>query len=435
VQTQSVAQDPQLLVMLMWGDANDLALWTRLTSRGTFEDFWRGPRQSRRWVSRKGVHFEDASREAVSANRLRRRPFVPIAALSAGSPILHRDLLKKWPTERETVVGLSDEVLAVFDGPRVLFPDGFSREDLSVRAVYFDGPASFNHSIGVIAGPKSDRPLLQFAAIYLRSNLARYFLMMRGWKMLSERNGVHLSDVEGFPFCEPDETPNPKAARAALSEVQKRMKQLARLPEMEQRHRYQSMKEALDDVVFKYFDLSPDERALVNETVELLMPSIRPRSFRSLDTPIQKPAKIADFKRYSKSLADSLTAWRKRTGGAGRFDVRVLTNDPHHAGTVGIAQIKYYQAPTAPATFEAEVNNQVVLSLLAELRRAGLCFVSSGEALHLVPDAHIWCDGSLFIARPLSKKNWTIRQALRDSEELVRQIQRRQNPQSQAEVA
>jgi hypothetical protein len=33
--------------------------------------------------------------------------------------------------------------------------------------------------------------------VYLRSSLARYFLMMRGWKMLCERNGVHLSDVEG----------------------------------------------------------------------------------------------------------------------------------------------------------------------------------------------------------------------------------------------
>jgi hypothetical protein len=197
LQTRSVSQDPQLLVTMMWGDANDLAIWTRLTARGTFADFWKGPREHRRWVNRKGIHLNDKSRDAVSSQPLRNKPFVPIAALSAGSPLLHQDLLKSWPDEQKTVVGLNDGILSVFDGPRVLFPDGFSRQDHSVRAVYFDGPATFTHSIGVIAGKKEDAVLLQFAAVYLRSSLARYFLMMRGWKMLCERNGVHLSDVEG----------------------------------------------------------------------------------------------------------------------------------------------------------------------------------------------------------------------------------------------
>ena len=44
LQTRSVAQDPQLLVALMWGDANDMTLWARLDgARGTFSRFLERP--------------------------------------------------------------------------------------------------------------------------------------------------------------------------------------------------------------------------------------------------------------------------------------------------------------------------------------------------------------------------------------------------------
>jgi len=426
LQTRSVVEDPQILVTTMWGDANDLALWTRLVSLGSFRDFWGEPRKARRWICRKGVHFEDASRPPVSADRLRRRPFVPIAALRAGSPILHPSLLGKWPKDRETVASLGDELIKVFDGPRVLFPDGFSRKEHSVRAVYFDGWASFNHSIGVIAGPKEDSALLKFAAVYLRSCLARYFLMMRGWKMLCERNGVHLTDVEGFPFCEPDSAPDPRAAQKALTHISKRMDEISRLGEFEQVRRYEEMKDTIDEEVFNYFGISSNERALVRETVSLLMPSIRPRSFRNLDTPAQKPAGPSDFKRYSKVLADSLTSWRKATGGRGQFHVTVVTNQPERAGPLGIARIEYAEAPTAPATSDTQTDDQAVRSTLATLRELGLSVVFSGEALQLVPDAHIWTGGALYLVRPLNKKSWTIRQGLRDAEQIVRRVQQQQ---------
>jgi hypothetical protein len=273
LQTRSVAEDPQLLVTMMWGDANDLSIWTRLTVRGTFADFWSGPREFRRWVYRKGIHLNDRSREAVSAEPLRDKPFVPIAALSAGSPVLHRDLLARWPESQHTVVGLNDAVLAVFDGPRVLFPDGFSREEQNIRAVYYDGPATFTHSIGVIAGKKEDAELLQFAAVYLRSTLARYFLMMRGWKMLCERNGVHLTDVEAFPFFAPKDALDPDAASNALSTVSRHIAGTAALPELEQRRRYAQLKSVLDQAVFTYFGVTPEEQTLVRETVDILMPS------------------------------------------------------------------------------------------------------------------------------------------------------------------
>jgi hypothetical protein len=425
LQTRSVAEDPQLLVTMMWGDASDLAIWTRLTMRGTFADFWRGPKASRRWVYRKGIHLNDKSRDAISAEPLKQRRFVPVAALSAGSPVLHKALLTHWPADQTTVVGLNEAIMAVFDGPRVLFPDGFSREEHNIRAVYYDRPASFTHSVGVISGPKADAALLKFAAVFLRSSLARYFLMMRGWKMLCERNGVHLADVETFPFFEPSIAPDPEEAAGVVERVSAHLDELARLDELEQAPRYTALYGELDDAIFAYFGLSQDERTLVRETVSLLMPSIRPRSFKSLDTPAQHLVKEEDFDIYAKALAGSLTDWRKRMGGRGSFRVEVAASDPSRAGPSGIVRVLFSSDEDRNAEFDTEVSDELVLETLAQLRSSGLRALPSGDFLMLVPDALLWVDGALYLVRPLTRRSWTVRQAMRDAERIVRDVQAR----------
>lgn len=425
LQTRSVAADTQLLVTMMWGDASDLAIWTRLSVRGTFGDFWRGPRASRRWVYRKGIHLNDKSREAVDAGPLRERRFVPIAALSAGSPVLHPGLLTGWPTNQRTVVGLNDAVMAVFDGPRVLFPDGFSREEHNIRAVFFDRPASFTHSVGVIAGPKVDAPQLKFAAVYLRSSLARYFLMMRGWKMLCERNGVHLTDVEAFPFFEPVAAPDPDAAAKAVALVAARLDEISKLDELEQAPRYAALRGEFDEAIFAYFGLRENERTLVRETVALLMPSIRPRSFKSLDTPAQHLAASGDFGIYAKALAEALTAWRQRMGGRGRFRVEVAASDPSRAGPSGIVRVQFSEEDGEAAQVNTTISDELVLETLAQLRSAGLRALPAGDFLTLVPDAHLWIEGVLYLVRPLTRRSWTVRQAMRDAEYIVRDVQSR----------
>jgi hypothetical protein len=323
------------------------------------------------------------------------------------------------------VVGLNESVLAVFDGPRVLFPDGFSKEDQNVRAVYYDGFATFTHSIGVIAGRNEDAELLQFTAVYLRSSLARYFLMLRGWKMLCERNGIHLADVETFPFFAPEDAPDPETAAGALSTVSSHMSAISALPELKQGPRYSELRSDLDQAVFTYFGLTSEEQTLVRETVNILMPSIRPRSFKSLDTPAQRTAEPEGFNAYARALAESLTSWRTRTGGRGRFRVDVVASDPGRAGPSDIVRVTYAEEPTGEPEVDTKLSDDLVLETLAELRSAGLRAIPSGDSLTLVPDAHLWIDGSLYLVRPLTQRSWTVRQALRDAEHIVRTVQSR----------
>ena len=441
LQTLSVSQDPQILVTLMWGDTNDQALWTRLAAFGTFDSFWAGPKATRRWVFRKGVHLEDKSRNAVSSRQLRGKRFgkrfVRTEVLKkAASPILHSSLLTTWPEDQQTVAGINEGLLRIFDGPRVLFPDGFSKQDLSVRAVYFDAPATFTHSIGVIAGPKADASLLQFVAVYLRSSLAQYFLMMRGWKMLCQRNAVHLADIKSFPFFDLADAPDSIAARRALERTAKRISELTQLDDLNQiQSSYAANRNAFDEDVFDFFSLSEKERELVLETVSILMPSIRPRQFSNLDTPAQKIAQLADFDIYGRALADALTEWCRRTDGDGHFHVSVVTGDIHRPGSIGMVRIKYTSGDTAPPTVVTRVDDQVVRAALSELRRLGLTDVPSGDVFRLIPDIHIWTNGVLYLARLLARRNWTMRQALRDAEHIVRTVQERQQFAGRSEVA
>jgi hypothetical protein len=419
----------------MWGDNADLALITRLEAYGTLGDFWRNTGGITRWSARKGLHVIDKSRAAVSAEPLKTMGFVPVPALRLGVPVLHHDLLTPWPPEQDKVSLLDEDLLQHFKGPRVLFSDGFSSEDLALRAVYFEEPGSFTKSIGVISGPDADSDLLKFLSAYLRSNLGRYFLMMRAWKMLCERNAVHLGDVATFPFFTADKGPAPDKSMAALRAVADRMTALMRTHEWQQAAAYANMKADIDEHVFDYFDIAPQERALICETVNILMPSIRPRGYVGLNTPIQRIAGADDVEEYAQALSHELTNWRRRTQGKGQFDVRVVASDPSRPGGSGVVHILFNHETTAEGQSSSRSDSNAVLETFAELRRQGLAVVPAGRTLWLVPDTFIWADGTIFIVRSLVRRNWTIRQALRDAEHIVRHVQDGQSRNSELVAA
>jgi hypothetical protein len=306
----------------------------------------------------------------------------------------------------------------------VLYPDGFSKQEHSVRAVFYDGKGSFKHSVGVISGPPEDAELLRFVAIYLRSSLARYFLMLRGWKMLCERNGVHLEDVEAFPFFAPEHAPNPKAAKSALKKVVAFSIELENVAELQKTSHYGNARPDLDQLIFDYFGLSETERSMVRETVEVLMPSIRPRSYKSLDTPLQQRASLADIEKYTRALADALSMWRDRMGGSGQFHVEVMTMDPRRCGPTGVVRVQLLPNSSAPGTTATALDSELVQKTLEMLRREGLHQISNGDLVQLLPDTLIWTSRGLYITRPLTRRGWLTRTALRDAERIVRDVHR-----------
>lgn len=418
VQTQAVIDDPQRLVTLMWGDQRDITLWRRLTALGTFDDFYG---RGKRWRTSKGVHFEDSSVDTpVSAEPLRALPYIEIGPLKLGIPVLPKDALSKFPEGVATVAAIGDR-MALFDGPRILFPDGFSREEREVRATFFDGPGSFSSSIGVIAGPKADEDLLRFAAVYLRSSLAQYFLAIRAYQVLCERNRASLKDIRSFPFFAPERSRNPEAAARILREVANATRELEVLPALLQPSHYEHQQKSLNRLVYEYFGLSASEQGLVDETVEVLLPSVRPRSYTSLRTPAQARADKSHLDRYAKSLLSSLMEWRHRLGGSGSFAVEVCTVPATAAGPIGAVRVVYDMA--AGKDRSRVISEQAaVAALLGAMRSASLSPLPRGDLLQASLDTFVWTDSALFIARPLVRRSWLERSALRDAQRIVEMV-------------
>jgi len=287
----------------------------------------------------------------------------------------------------------------------------------------------------VVAGDEVDAPLLKLLAAFLRSSLSQYFLMMTAWKMLCERNAIHLVDVQNFPFFYPSAAPNPRKAHDAMQRIGASMDRLAALDELKQRHAYEQERDGIDSDVFDYFDISGDEKALVLETVKVMLPSIRPRSYSSLNTVAQGIATKADIARYARALGQALTQWRKRTGGRGRFVVDVTANAPERAGGIGVVKIAFDATETGEAEVETTIDDQLARVALKAVRQSGLSIVPSGESLDLVPDTYVWSNEAIYLARPLIRRNWTLRQAGQDAEHIVRDVQSRHRRHPETEVA
>lgn len=416
IQTQAVYENNSRLVTLMWGSDSDIALLARLKSFGTFGDIIR----SKRWFSRKGVHLVDNSREPVSAKPLQGLPFITPELLKQCFLTIPESEISRFPSDIDEVASINDSLLSVFNGPRILFPDGFDRER-EIRAAFYEKAAIFTVSIGVIAGPKDDTNLLKFAAAFLRSKLARYFLIMTSWQVLCDRNAARMKNVYEFPFFPPEFHESPKTANIILKRVSEVMESLNSDLFLKNQVAIDKARKNLDSLVYKYFGLQDREIVLVEEAVKTLMPSIRPRSHKSLFTPMQQRATKAEIGKYTDRLAKELGIWVARTGGYGQLDIETVFMQPKNIGSLGVVRLEPSKGKGRKVKTVSD--DEHVFEVLNQLESRNISQFDLTDSLHFVSDVAIWADGALYIARPLLKRFWLERTAIRDARKIVKCVQ------------
>lgn len=414
VQTAAYFSDCSLLVTLMWGNTADVALVKRLRWCGTFKEMTSGPEA--RWVRRKGVHLEDASvKELASAKPLHAIPHLGIDALKRGLPIVLTADLTPFPKSITKVAKLGANLMSVFSGPRIVFPDGFDRE-LEIRTCYIDEPASFTSSVGVISGPEEDADLLRFAAVYLRSDLIKYFLVMSAYQVVCDRNRVTLKNIDDFPFVTPENHASPKQAHAILRRVAKLVDGLNTDDLLRTEGIPSATREKLNELVFDYFELSDQERLLVKETVRELIPSVRPRGHASLYTQIQHRAEREHMACYVETLERELQDWQTALEGQGAISVHVVAMEEQRAGPLGVVRIEIDAVTSHEKVIQ---DNKAVAKILSMLRQHELLPMALSGDLYFAPDAMIWAKQALYMVRPLTRRFWLRHTAIRDARRIV----------------
>jgi hypothetical protein len=415
LQTRDVSQDNELLTSLFWGTARDVATITELRLLGRLGDLID---QRSAWQIGKGFHRHDAAiDDPVSADPLRELPFLDANRFVFDGPILNRELLIDFPHEIKSIPRLNNDLIAAFNAPKIVFPDGLTR-NRRIRAAFSKDPFSFSNSIGFITGPKDDEPLLRFLAAYLQSSLAQYILLLTAYQITFERERVKLSDVRQLPFIHPDKHPEPMHAWRIVKSI------MHETLVVEQSNEFLAQPynpQKYDSLILEYFGLNRLQQARVYEVSQSIAPYLQPGSVLNLNTPLQRRPNHQQIDDYAKALYGEINSWSKFRGGVGDVTVGIIINSELTSGPLGIIKVDP-AAKTRRSTYSIHrtiTSDKGVHLLLERLSHEELLPMKIQGNLHLATDAVIRLGETIYLVKPLVARLWLQSEAYRDAERIV----------------
>lgn len=419
----AIAEAELILGLRYWGTNHDISLLRRFTRFGSVGDLTETRHKKQgKWRVNSGFLAEYKGSPAHDPGDLRQFAFLDARSIPADCVLLdEKRLLRAFPEEEFPAIAYFGE-RELYDGPRVLWPDGADPEG-GIKAVYTDSRFCFRHSVKAIGGRAEDRALLKLLAAYLRSPLANYFLILLSHSVSGERPKLHINELKAMPFIQLEQHPAPDKARGILTGVEKVFAKIENTEEGFRGAAFAQVKPTLDKLVFNYFQLSDDDEALVMEMVDKVAPSIQPASTQYVDlltTLLAHPSRD-DLENYRVTLERCLKEWRQATGGSGHMTVQVKFNTQR---LVGAAVISIGTPERANATSETNIQEDATGALVdavdASMRSAST--MSSGQILTM-PNITIAAGRTLYIVKPLRTRFWLRRAAMDDADRIVEQIQ------------
>jgi hypothetical protein len=296
----------------------------------------------------------------------------------------------------------------VFTAPHVLVAKGFT------RTAFADFDVSFRHALRGISGPKEDRDLLIFLAAYLRSALARYFLFQTSSNWGVSRQEVHVEELLRLPFPLPDVMPTPRRAWEIVKDVGQIVTAAAKEASGVLADRQDIMHVAsgsIEILIHEYLDILPLEKTLVDDTVRIIIPSVRPSRANPI-IPTIKPSTQKDQDLYVRRLCDTLNGWAK----TGPVTVQGRAAGSSTLG-IGVAILKRNR----PGEVSSGPPNDLgdLLTALEHLRG-----ITSQKlnTLELIRGAKVFDRDRLYLVKPIGQRFWTETAALNDADEIAATI-------------
>ncbi|HEX4693169.1 HsdM family class I SAM-dependent methyltransferase [Sphingomonas sp.] len=400
-----VYNHPSVFIQNYWGREEDTALLSRIERFGTVGSAV----AQRQWSSAKGFHKTDNNNHAIPLDRpdmrwLAELPFLATRQMPIDHPLLDQDAIMPLVREKFKEVATPGGCKgALFDGPRVIWRNGLSR-GLQVRAFYSDRPFAFQHTACCVGGPKEDAEVLQFLSIYLRSELATYFIILSSFSAIADRQAVSKTEVLNLPFILPAHHPNPKLANDVISEVAELFQRLAAIPDWLRKLEYEGCSDWLEQRVLAYFGVTADEADLVRQTARIVAPSLQPTSYKGLSTPLNQRPSVEFMSSYLSTLTDTLKNWQIARGGRGSFKAENLFYDEDRR--LGAVHLWVGDRPAAKTE---------------SLKNLDLYRKGAGQTGHIleVPDIILAEGRSIYLIKPMQNRYWGVRAALADSERIL----------------
>ena len=266
-----------------------------------------------RWIIGQGFQPVDPARLSDSATSREKSDFVgrvphlPIAEFR--SPVQTSGRLSPW---RDTAVRRRGFEQG-FGGPRVLVPRGIAagggHGGPRLRAAYVEDRLTFQDIIQAIVVPPGDERRGMLLAGLLNSKLMLWFAFHGTSSFGSDRPEVKQAELLRLPFPAVDDMPGPERSRSAADALVATIEKQARPADQvfERQSSESGWLKELDRLACDFFGLSEEERTLVEDTVEQIVPAVQP--LRSAFPEVWRPSTPSDRRAYARTLVDSLADW------------------------------------------------------------------------------------------------------------------------------
>ncbi len=274
----------------LWGTPRDIKFLEMLQHMPRLNDIAGSPKENKKWV--KGQGFQPDSK-GTSPNP-KPRPWDNSTFFIKASR--HFPSLFLVP-EDCSEIGERFSILhrprdpRIFEPPLVLVSQGIGA-DAFPKVAYSDFPVVFQHSLQAISGHTEDEDLLLFLAMYLRSKLAKYILFHTSAHWGTERDKVLFTELLRIPFPLPDSVYVHRNAEEIVRQVAQRVRALKRTMESslqrrtdvllnqawqdERGRQVEALQADLEPLIYNYFDLIDQEIILIEDTVDVMIPSATP---------------------------------------------------------------------------------------------------------------------------------------------------------------
>ena len=328
--------------------------------------------------------------QMVGMSRLSASEFTPVRInQSTRTPIGIDDTLRVGPEKGNR-------------GARILVPRIIRAGTLRIRAAYVDRPIMKVRDIMAINVPRGAESKAKMITAVLNSRLLSWFAF-HGTKIFqADKHVVGWRDLARLPAPLPSDLSELITAHQVFEQLVRQVDEFV-APSPKEQGSEESVHEVLKEIdwlTYSYFGLSEDEIALVEETINYIMPATRPlpRAYPS----IWQPTSYSDRRAYSSIFRQHLSGWFV---GDQDPSVRMYARNDDYA----ILEISLTTDGTDPYT---ESDCKPFPLALAELGQAVGESLSINFCTH--PDVRLFVGGNLYMVKPLQRRYWLRSAAISD---------------------
>lgn len=415
----SVLENPLIFKQRLWmrePDAKLFGYFARLPKLGAFVTDY-GSLSRRReevvgqWVIGQGYQPYTGDGEAGATKPLQSTyvgtlPDLPIGAFAR----LFQSSRDLQPAASATVRRRGFE--PGFVGTRVLVPRGVEKNRL--RAAYCSDPMTFEDIVQAIIVPDGGEDRAKLLTALLNSRVAIWYAFHGTASFGSDRPEVKQADLRRLPFPSPGDLPNEEAATRAAQGL------IAIIDAAEARDNapfalHQDGGDPLNQIdilAYQYFCLSSDEIALIDDTVDSILPALQPHEGHS--PRLWSAPDAQERAAYAQTLAGSLGEWFPGEA----IDAQLI------AKGADLAVLRLKLGGHEEYGEDAQTDLGSVLEDLSKHIHRPL----DGN-FQLMPDLRVFVGNCLYLIKPMQLRFWLRSTALADADGIALDLQQAVDPQ------